>query len=200
LPISLIAPDEPFDFGQVFSSRNKSAGEEVAAHLWELGHRRIAFVGGPKESIDTRERLQGLQDALARWGTRLGPRNIRYWPDYVAQGGHDYAQRWLKMTPEQAPTAIVFGNDALALGFMRSALLKGVRIPDQVSVVGFDDSPEAGLVYPGLTTARQEARALGAAACRSLLERIDVPQQRATARIEFPMSLIVRESTGRAPG
>ncbi|HSU41816.1 MAG TPA: substrate-binding domain-containing protein, partial [Polyangiaceae bacterium] len=117
---------------------------------------------------------------------------------YHVDSGVDYARRWLKLARARAPTAVVFGNDAMALGFMRTVQSQGVRIPDEVSVVGFDDIPSASLVWPGLTTVRQEMSKIGETACqlvRRALERKSV----GGSVHQFPVSLVVRESTGRVP-
>ena len=95
----------------------------------------------------------------------------------------------------QAPSAVVFGNDYMALAFMRRVQGRGRRIPDDVSVVGFDDAPSAQLAFPGLTTSRQETRHMGALACRKLLSPDRVEREPAVA---FPMRLVVRQSTGVA--
>jgi DNA-binding LacI/PurR family transcriptional regulator len=92
----------------------------------------------------------------------------------------------------------VFANDAMALGFMHRVQANGVSIPEDVSVIGFDDAPVAGQVFPGLTTARQEMRRMGAEASIALagVFRGDAPQSFVTT---FPMPLVVRQSTGPAP-
>jgi LacI family transcriptional regulator len=87
------------------------------------------------------------------------------------------------------------GNDALALGFMRVAQQRGVRIPRDLSIVGFDDVAVGALMWPGLTTVAQPMREMGRAACRRLFEAIAAPGLLET--IEYPVSLVVRESTGR---
>jgi DNA-binding LacI/PurR family transcriptional regulator len=198
IPMSLIAPDEEFGQGHVLRSQNREGAREVGDHLWSLGHRRFAFVGGPKESVDTRDRLLGVEDALAKWGARIPAAQIRYAPSYTDEGGRDYAQAWLKLPRDKAPTAVVFGNDTLALGFMAIVQQHGIRVPRDVSAVGFDDVPESALIWPGLTTSRQEARAMAASACRSVLARLENPSAR-PAPIEFPMTLVVRQSTGPPP-
>ena len=94
-------------------------------------------------------------------------------------------------------TAIVFANDALASGFMRVAHQRKIRIPEDLSIVGFDGLPEDELLWPALTSVAQPMQEMGSAACRRLFEAIDSPGRLQT--IEFPMSLTARESTA-APG
>ena len=196
--VALIAADESYKGTVILRSDNVGVGRDIADHLLELGHRRIAFVGGPSESHDSRERAEGLERGLAEQRVRLSPGNKWFAPRYHLEEGVAYAQKWLKLPRLRAPTAIVLANDAMALGFMRTLQAEGVSIPREVSVVGFDDIPAAGVYWPGLTTVRQEMRVMGSRACRALMatvsgERVEQPV------IEFPMKLVVRESTGKAP-
>jgi LacI family transcriptional regulator len=195
LPMGLIGPDQDFKAGEVIRSHNKSAGRAVAEHLISLGHRRIGFVGGPSSSRDTQERLQGLRERLELEGIALRPDNVLFASHYESEDGRDFAYQWLKRAKSRAPTALVFGNDSLALGFLRTVQAGGVPVPREVSVIGFDDVPEAALHWPGLTTARQMMRELGAAACKSVLRHVLDDQTSPVGPSEFPMQLIIREST-----
>ena len=86
----------------------------------------------------------------------------------------------------------------LAIEFLRVILQHGVRVPDELSVVGFDGVPEGALYWPGLTTAKQPSQALGQAACKALMQMIDTPEVASPVRIDLPAELIVRESSGPA--
>jgi LacI family transcriptional regulator len=196
--LALIAPDESFKSGAVLRSNNTAAGREIADHLYELGHRRIAFIGGPTESLDSQQRFEGLQNGLSAHKVKLAPSNVLFAPRYHVEEGKAYAEKWLKMARRRAPTAVVLANDIMALGFMRTLHAQSVGIPKDVSVVGFDDIPAATLFWPGLTTVRQQLRAMGAAACRSLLTALSEEQPERSS-LEFPMDLIVRQSTGPVP-
>ena len=198
LALALIAPDESFKSGVVLRSNNTVAGSEVGGHLYQLGHRRIAFIGGPKESLDSQQRFEGLERGLSAHKVKLLPSNVMFAPRYHADEGKAYAEKWLRMARNRAPTAVVLANDIMALGFMRTLHAQGVGIPKDVSVVGFDDIPAASLFWPGLTTVRQQMRAMGAAACRSLLSALSEEQPERSS-LEFPMDLIVRQSTGPVP-
>ena len=107
--------------------------------------------------------------------------------------GSDFAQTF---AAPLSVTAVVLANDALAFGFMRVAHQRGLRMPQDFSVVGFDGLPQGAVFYPALTTVAQPMREMGRVACRRLFETIGDPGRR--ERIEFPMELIVRESTGPA--
>ena len=93
-------------------------------------------------------------------------------------------------------TAVAFANDAMAFGFMRVAHARGVRIPDDLSVVGFDGLPYGALWFPALTTVAQPMREMGRVACQRLFDTLAAPGR--IERIEFPVELLVRESTGPA--
>jgi LacI family transcriptional regulator len=194
VPMAFITPDEDFRVGHVFRAKNRSAGYEVGEHLVALGHRRIGFAGGPREAADTAERLHGLVDRLRGAGVEC--EEPWFAESYDAAAANAYAERWLSMPRDRAPTAVVAGNDALALGFMRVVQRAGVRIPSDVSVVGFDDVADAAFSWPGLTTASQPIQRMGSAACRSLLEQIEQPDARGYRVEEFGMELVIRESTG----
>jgi DNA-binding LacI/PurR family transcriptional regulator len=197
LPVSLIAPDEDHEGCAIVRSDNRGAGAAVARHLLALGHRRLAFVGGPKVSLDTRERLAGVRSALQAIGMKLEAEQLHFAAEYTAAKGAEFAGRWLARRKTQSSTAIVFGNDSLALGFLRVVQANGVLVPREISVAGFDDIPEAGLHWPGLTTMRQELRALGATACAWLLAPAGSNRTRSARALELATTLVIRESTSR---
>src|SRR5215471_2257445 len=182
IPMVFIAPDEHYGAGPVFGAPNRDAARALGEHLLGLGHRRFGFAGGPQDSIDTLDRLAGLRDALGARGLAIKPAHLVFAESYAAEEGMAYARRWLRFARAQAPTAIVCGNDAMALGVLRTVLQHGVRVPEEVSVAGFDAVPEGALYWPGLTTVRQPSQALGSAACRELLRVIDNDDTAAPAR------------------
>ncbi|HEY4158779.1 MAG TPA: LacI family DNA-binding transcriptional regulator [Polyangiaceae bacterium] len=198
LALALIAADETFKAGVVLRGNNVDAGREIAEHLYGLGHRRIAYVGGPPESLDSQQRFQGLSEGLAARKVKLAPSNVTFAPRYHREEGEAYARRWLRMPKNKAPTAVVLANDHMALAFLRVVLSEGKSVPADVSVVGFDDIPATSLVYPGLTTVRQQMRAMGVAASRALLNAL-ASEQTERSVLGFPMELVVRQSTGPAP-
>jgi LacI family transcriptional regulator len=199
LPVALIGPDLAPKVGFTVRCHNVQAGRLVGEHLLELGHRRIAFAGGPRESIDARDRLQGLRDALSQRGVALEEKNVWFGPSYDPEAGIEYAERLLARSYGAWPTAVVLGNDAMALGFMRTMMQKGWRVPDDLSVVGFDGIPEGALYWPGLTTVVQPTRLMGSVACRALLERIRDRDMDRPSTVKYEVELAVRESTGAPP-
>jgi LacI family transcriptional regulator len=191
LPTVMVAPDESIRHVHVVRCDNRAAGIALAHHLSDLGHTKIAFAGGPEHSIDSKHRLVGLQDGLSKRDVSLDAKSIFSCGSWEAEAGAGFAKRFFDQRLEI--TAIVMANDALALGFMRAAQLGGVRIPQEISVAGFDDVPEGAYVWPGLTTMAQPMREMGKAACRVLLDGIASPID--LKRVEFSMQLHVREST-----
>ncbi len=198
IPMSFICPDEVIDAGFTVRCRNFDAGRAIGGHLAELGHRRIAWVGGPKSSIDSLDRMRGLKEQLEQTGITLRAEDVSFAASYEPEAGQRAALDFLKRPAGQRPSAVVLGNDAMAISFMRELLRAGVKIPDDVSVAGFDNVGEAERFWPGLTTVAQPMQTLGAAACKALLERVEKPEQDVVMTIEYPMELVPRESTGPA--
>jgi len=195
IPVVAVVPDENVPDVQVLRSNNLGAGALVADHLMNLGHRRIAFAGGPKHSIDSKHRLRGLREGLNRRGLKLASEHVYSCESFEFDAGTVFAEHFFSHPLDV--TAIVMANDALAFGFMRFALHRGVKMPDELSIVGFDGLPEGVLLTPALTTAAQPMQEMGRVACQRLLESIGAPGR--FEKIELPMQLIVRESTARPP-
>jgi LacI family transcriptional regulator len=196
LPTVMVAPDEAVAHVHVVRCDNRAAGAAVAHHLANLGHKRIAFAGGPEHSVDTKQRLSGLRDGLEERGIRLDMKRVSYCASYEADAGCQFASEVLKTNFDF--TALVTGNDALALGFMRIAQQHGIRIPERLSVAGFDNIPEGALLWPGLTTVAQPTRDMGRAACQKLFEAIANPGEQQV--LVYPVDLVVRESTAPPTG
>jgi len=198
IPMVFVAPDENFSSGPVFVARNREAARTLTEHLIALGHRRFAFLGGPEKTADTVERLNGLRDGLAARELELDPAYVQFGETFPQRGAIAFAEEWLEMPRAAAPTAVMCAYDILAIEFLRAILQRGVRVPEDVSVVGFDGVPEGALYWPGLTTAKQPSQALGNAACRVLMQMIENPEAESTERADFPAELILRESSGTA--
>lgn len=195
LPTVIIAPDETATDVHVVRCNNVAGGALAAAHLAALGHRRIAFAAGPQHSIDSKHRLRGLRDELARRGIRLQSDWIFACGSYTSEAGGQFAREFFDARVDV--TAVVMANDALAFGFMRVAQQRGVQMPRDLSIVGFDGLPHGELFCPALTTVSQPMREMGRVACSRLFDAIDDPGRVETT--EFPMTLVDRESTGPAP-
>ena len=195
-PFVVADPREPLDDGIPAVSATHSAGARAATeHLLGLGHRRIAMIAGTRGWIATEERLNGYRTALVTAGVRPADELVEA-GEFRAEGGYAAALRLLDL-PEP-PTAIFAANDDMAVGVLRAARERGSRVPDDLSVVGFDDTELAGTVFPRLTTVRQPLEELGRTAV-SLLTRLVEGQRVEGLRLELATRLVVRESTGPAP-
>jgi len=170
---------------------NFKGGYEVAKHLIELGHTDIAHIAGPDPFLSSREREHGFLTALEEAG--LKPRSIER-GTFSMSSGYEIATRWIDAG--ELPSALFAADDYIALGVIDACLNRGIRIPEQLSIVGFDDQKFASEFRPKLTTVRQPADKIGAAAVELLLEAMNDPAQRQTT-VTIEPTLIVRESTAR---
>ena len=177
-------------------SMDRQSAAEVAEHVAQLGHQRIAMIIGPKSYRSATERLAGFRDALEQRGLKLPP-------EYIAQGSYTFesgvscAEMLLSRVP--SPTAIFAGNDETAAGVYRTAYLRGLKIPDDLTVIGFDDSPLASRLCPSLTTMRQPIRDMGRVAAEKVIAMVGHTPGPPAAESTFHPHLVVRESSGR-PG
>lgn len=172
---------------------NVAAAREVTEHLIGLGHRHIGMIAGIANGNDrARDRIQGVRQALKAAGLTLAPRDMverRY--DLAA--GRDGFRALMDRAPTDRPTAIVCGNDVLALAALIEAGHMGLRVPEDVSVTGFDDLPFCEHLPPGLTTVHVPSRQMGTHAAAYILERI--AGGTGEPRIELPTRLVVRGTT-----
>ncbi len=204
LPVVLVAPDVPVPAQSVIRCDNVQAGRLIAQHLLQLGHRDIAFLRGPRESMDARERVLGVRETLARSGVRLWDEEIPTDPGAPKSNLEFHydsvALDMLGRSLDRRPTAVVLANDDNALSLMRAVLQRGLRIPEDLSVAGFDDIPLSGTYWPGLTTVAQPSQAMGRAACQALLDSMEGKSADEVADVQYGVELMVRESTAPPPG
>jgi DNA-binding LacI/PurR family transcriptional regulator len=152
---------------------SRKGAREVAAHVLELGHRQVAVIGGPSALWTAQQRLAGYREAFA--GAGLQPEAVPvYTGDYQQASGFEMAAKALAVDPR--PTALICANDLMACGAMEYCRENGLRVPDDVSIVGFDDLPFAGLLTPGLTSVRQPAHDMGFRAAAELLDLLEGKQ------------------------
>ena len=170
---------------------NWAGGLAATEHLLGLGHRRIGAITGPIDYLCSLARLDGYRSALERAGAQFDPALVRY-GDFHHEGGFARAVELLDL-PEP-PTAIFAGSDQQAFGVYEAARQYGLRIPEDLSVVGFDELPVARWASPPLTTVRQPLAEMGSVAAQMLGELIEGVPLRST-RVELSTELIVREST-----
>lgn len=175
---------------------NWGGGLAATRHLIELGHRRIGTVTGPMRYLCSQARLAGYRAALERVGIAYDDALVAH-GDFHHASGLAGAARLLGMPAR--PTAIVAGNDEQAAGVYAAAVQAGLRVPHDLSVVGFDDVPMARWLSPALTTVRQPIAELAELAVRTLIGHLDgiaLPP----GRIELPTALVVRGSTAPLTG
>jgi LacI family transcriptional regulator len=178
---------------------NYEGSRAAVEHLIGLGHSRIAFITGSSYTGQSQERQRGYQDALKQAGIRP-LKGLVVQGDFTQSGGFE-AARVLLAQPRR-PTAIFAANDAMALGVMDALKEKGLHIPRDVSVIGFDDMPAASHAHPRLSTVRQPLSEIGAEAVRLVLRRIRATGGEPEADespIELPSTLVIRDSCGPAP-
>lgn len=171
---------------------NHAGGRLAAQHLIDLGHRRIAHITGQHSQLrDAHEREEGFFAGLREAGLEL-PAEYLEEGEFSEEGGERAASRLLSL-PEP-PTAIFAANDRSAIGALRAAQALGVRVPHDLSILGFDDIHAARVTDPPLTTIRQPLEEMGETAARLLIDLIRGGQP-AESHIRFPATLIVRSST-----
>ncbi|MBR7826507.1 LacI family DNA-binding transcriptional regulator [Actinospica sp. MGRD01-02] len=183
---------------------NTDGARQARAHLEALGHRRIGVVSGPGTLLTVRQRLEGLGDGL---------RTVE--ADFTREGGYEAAAKLLAAHPDGGLTALIALNDLMAAGALAAARDAGRRVPEDLSVVGFDDLPFAADLSPALTTVRLPLRQMGERAMALLLTGSDgaspaagpsaasaaEPGAAASRRtVDFPVELVVRASTAEAAG
>lgn len=180
-----IGPDCP-----AVGATNWQGSYDATEYLIRLGHRRIGFITG---SMD----LGCAQDRLAGYRAALRTNHIPESPELIFEGtffqpdGYAGALTFLDLA--EPPTAIFASNDVMAMGAMDAIRNRGLRVPEDISVLGFDDIPQASLVRPALTTVQQPLEKMGRVAAQMLLDLLQNPEKK-IERIELPTKLVIRES------
>lgn len=172
---------------------NRAAATRVAQHLLDAGHREFAMISGVTANNErARERLQGVRAALSARGIQVPANRVVEKPFTPAAGREGLAE-----VLAGAPTAVICGNDVLAIGALAECHARGIAVPDELSITGFDDMEIAALVTPALTTVRFPTVELGSYAAQHLLRRL--AGETVDLRRELPVELVVRGSTA-SPG
>ena len=176
----------------------KDAYFRATRHLIDLGHRRIGFVDDSGHSEIGVARLEGYKNALAEAGLPYQEELCTSIPaDTRINGGFQAASNLLALPPAERPTAILAFNDLFALGVMHSVRVHGLRVPEEVSVIGCDDIPMAAYAYPPLTTISQPKYRIGKLAVSTLLKMQQDPPEKMGSFTLMESPLIIRESTAR---
>lgn len=183
--VSLDAPEN------MIETHDYVGAAEAARHIAELGHRRIAHIRGPDTFLSAKERLRGFRVGLAEFGLAVDE-------PYLLTGGYTFESGMsggeaLLSLPEP-PTAVFAGNDEMAVGVYQAVRRAGLRVPDDLSIVGFDDSPIAKRIWPTLTTVRLPIRYMGRTAAQLLVSNHDRMAMAPPAATSVMPSLVVRGS------
>jgi LacI family transcriptional regulator len=185
---------EPAEGLPVVSAAHSSGATQATRHLLDLGHRRIGVITGP-EGMASEERLRGHHAALAAAGV-LPDQGLVMRSNFRVDGGYEAAGRLLDRT--DPPSAIFAFNDSMAIGVLQAARDRGLRLPGDLSVVGFDDTVEATIAVPALTTVRQPLAEMGRMAVGLLLRLLE-NRRLEPLRVQLATKLVVRNSTAPAP-
>jgi DNA-binding LacI/PurR family transcriptional regulator len=172
---------------------NMAGAAAATRYLLSLGHKTVYHVAGPPSHLDAQERVDGWRQALAESGA---PEPVVLAGDWSASSGYELGRQ---LASEPGLTAIFCGNDTMALGVMRALAERGLRVPADVSIVGFDDVPEAGYYTPPLTTVRQDFGVVGRQALRTLIDRMSGAIA-AGLRVRVAPELLVRASAAGPAG
>ncbi|MEO3876323.1 LacI family DNA-binding transcriptional regulator [Nonomuraea sp. B12E4] len=196
MPIVTIDPIDTTESRLVsIGSTNWAGGRSATEHVIKLGHRTIAWIGGPPGSAPSLERFHGYQAALDSAGIPPNRTLIRHEAFSVEAGlrhGHDL------LTHPQPPTAIIAGNDEIAVGVLTAAQHLNIPVPGQLSITGFDDTPQTQWTTPHLTSVRQPLAGMGRMAVETVLAMADGTQP-ASQHLQLATTLSIRDSTGPAP-
>jgi LacI family transcriptional regulator len=196
-PFVVVDPRTAVPPGMVsVSAAHFSGARAVTRHLIELGHRRIGVVTGPPYWHTRDDRVGGHLAALAEAGV-LGDPELMRDGEPAAKTGVRAGGELLDLRPR--PTAVVCFNDKVAVGVMEAAAARGLRVPADLSVAGFDDIDVSRATTPGLTTVRQPLQEMGRTAVTMLMRQLDGHAHEALS-MELETRLVVRESTGPVPG
>lgn len=197
IPYVRIAPAEHTDNRRSVYTNDRESCAHMTEQLVTLGHTRIGFILGNPDHAAIADRHKGFEDGMRACGLKIDKK-------LVVQGYNSFpsgvqaARALLQLPEEKRPTAIFAANDEMAAGVLAVAHQMGLAVPEDVSVVGFDDAPLASQVWPALTTIRQPIPAMSAAAAKLLLEHLRGARVGTEAHV-IPSSLTVRQSTGPAP-
>ncbi|MEW9528394.1 LacI family DNA-binding transcriptional regulator [Microbispora sp. NPDC049125] len=192
IPFVVVDPEgEPPGDASSVGATNWHGGLAATRHLLDLGHRRIGMITGPAGMLCSRARVDGYRAALETMGVEVDPALIRQ-GDFLVGSGREQGHALLSL--DDPPTGIFGGSDLQAFGVLEAARRLGLRVPDDLSVVGFDDLPLARSAWPPLTTVHQPLQEMAALAARMVLG-VSGGDTREPRRVELATDLVVREST-----
>jgi DNA-binding LacI/PurR family transcriptional regulator len=195
MPVVLIARSETPENVSAYIGDELQGMKRMIVHLVDLGHREIGMISGNLASTDGARRLGCFKEALKEEGLVWKPENCAV-GEWTIEGGWRAMRKLLKK--ELPPTAVVCATDLMAQGALSAAYQEGVRVPEDVSIVGFDNAPGSGYLVPPLTTLKYPNYRLGKLAAHAVLGRLE-GQESSYVHKQLPLELLERESSGPAP-
>lgn len=177
-----------------------AGGRLAGDHLIERGHRRIAFVGDESISRQVGDRYRGLLAAARAAGLPESAVELIPAPAWKIREGRAVGRALVERRPEDRPTAVFCANDMLALGLLQELVLQGIRVPEDIAIVGFDDIEWAGAATVPLSSVRQPREELGRTAVRMILDEIEQGASHHHEHVSFAPELVVRESSSLRRG
>ena len=201
IPAATIGWELPGDTISSVMVDNETGARLALEHLYQLGHRKIAFIRGPKMLIDSGPRWRGIQKFAQSAGLEIDPALVQQLPESLDpnssfESGFRFAEEWLQK--KKRFTAMMAFDDLAALGAIRALTKAGVKVPEQCSVTGFDDVALSALAAPSLTTVRQPMEAMGELAVNIVMEGINAALEKREWNIvshKMNPELVIREST-----
>jgi LacI family transcriptional regulator len=171
---------------------NIAAARAAVEHLVKLGHRRIAMIKGVARDTCSAERYEGYRQALHEAGIPLDERLVGD-GDWTAACGYAFTQQFLQL--DSPPTALFSSNDMMAAGVVRAAHERGLKVPDDLAIVGFDDLDQTTMIFPELTTVRQPCVEMGMRAAEILIDQLENENEK-PEHVILPTTLVIRASCG----
>ena len=196
VPIVVIDRRLPDLRADVVRCDSEGGAYDLTRLLISLGHQEIAILNGPRDVSTAQERVTGYHQALAEAGIELQAECVIY-GEYTLESGSEMARQALQAIPR--PTALVASNNFIAIGALKVLRELKIRVPEDISLVGFDDLPPDLVVDPFLTAAAQPAYEMGHRATELLLERLSGQGPEAIQEIILPVEMMERRSCGPAP-
>jgi len=194
MPVVRIGPVDTQSQGLLVEIDDYQAAIDVVHHLTDLGHRRIGFIRGSEDQRSAHVRYSGFSVAMQAAGLEVEPDLVRP-GTYDFESGYDAGVYFLGL--DRRPTAVFSSNDDMAAGLVAAYTERGIKVPDELSVVGFDDADIATRMRPFLTTIRQPLRDLGATAVRELVSSLNERKHNGAHRIVLDHEFVLRDTTAR---
>jgi len=204
IPAATIGWELPGDTVSSVMVDNEAGGRLALEHLYQLGHRKIAFIRGPKMLIDSAPRWRGIQKYATSVKMEIDGGLVMQLPDsFDANSGFEGGYRFTEelLQKKKKFSALVAFDDLTALGAIRALTKAGIKVPEQCSVVGFDDVPLSALAMPSLTTVRQPLEAMGSLAVNRVMDGVNAGLEKrewSVARHQPHPELVIRDSTRAA--